>query len=484
MVYHLRKVVTQANNQMMLSAIEDIMVNNNGVAHYELPTTLIKYEENGVTDISTDQSILRDASYTILDTLPILSPSQSISLINRDGVVVQKRLYELLTPHSDKLDYSYFTNNVAPFGSSDGHIMLSLAGPGNGNGQYTVPPAPSFYIQDHLGNTRVKYDLICVDGEMEHRIQELHDYHPFGKTLRSYSLDERERYLFTGKERDSKINYDYFGARYYDSDVGRFLSVDPLADHPQNIGWSPYNYTMNNPINRIDPDGRNSESTHVDQDGKVIAVYNDGDNGVYQHGVNADGGTVTAFQLGKRYNKYGTSANGKKIGESLTSHSFMDSNNAGVVGATINLSDGSGQKFIDNEIIAANLNLIEYMPNATGGQSLDFKTRNINSRPKGMSRDQYVYRGMLFDGKIASARDLGNYAAGYVAGDNGLSWSTARMGFDGLESYQQGKFATEGNTTQFAQRAGHNRSYPIFQAKQQKRAMQRATNPWPTGSKF
>ena len=42
--------------------------------------------------------------------------------------------------------------------------------------------------------------------------------------------------------------------RYYDSKMGRFLSVDPLADkYP---GWSPYNYTGGNPINRIDPNGK------------------------------------------------------------------------------------------------------------------------------------------------------------------------------------------------------------------------------------
>jgi len=73
-------------------------------------------------------------------------------------------------------------------------------------------------------------------------------------------------YLFTGKERDAESGNDYFGARYYASSMGRFLSPDydvegfdpdpvPFADleNPQSLNL--YAYVLNNPLNRTDPDG-------------------------------------------------------------------------------------------------------------------------------------------------------------------------------------------------------------------------------------
>jgi RHS repeat-associated protein len=64
---------------------------------------------------------------------------------------------------------------------------------------------------------------------------------------------------FTGKERDSESGLDYFGARYYGSSMGRFMSPDPvfatvnrLMDPQQ---WNMYSYAGNNPLSNTDPTG-------------------------------------------------------------------------------------------------------------------------------------------------------------------------------------------------------------------------------------
>jgi RHS repeat-associated protein len=61
----------------------------------------------------------------------------------------------------------------------------------------------------------------------------------------------------SAKERDTESGNDYFGARYYASTMGRFMSPDaPVDQHPEDPqSWNLYSYVRNNPLSSIDQDG-------------------------------------------------------------------------------------------------------------------------------------------------------------------------------------------------------------------------------------
>ena len=117
-----------------------------------------------------------------------------------------------------------------------------------------------FYHPDHLGSTS------WVTDSAKNGVQYC-EYLPFGEPL----VDQRSttwssRYTFSGKERDSETGYSYFGARYYNSDLSIWLSVDPLSDKYPNL--TPYAYCANNPVMLVDPDGR--DVWEINDEGKVV----------------------------------------------------------------------------------------------------------------------------------------------------------------------------------------------------------------------
>ena len=163
-----------------------------------------------------------------------------------------------------------------------------------------------YYHPDHLGSSSY---ITNLDGEVAQHIE----YVPFGEVF----IEERNNtwntpYLFNAKELDEETGLYYYGARYMDPKISMWLGVDPLME--QTPSWTPYRAFYCNPIRYTDLIGL-SESTHTDDNGNVIAVFNDNDNGVYKHGKNADGSNPTEYQLSKRAEKFGTSSGGIRMGE-------------------------------------------------------------------------------------------------------------------------------------------------------------------------
>lgn len=86
-------------------------------------------------------------------------------------------------------------------------------------------------------------------------------YYAYGqKTQWQPAADEQSQW-FHGKEQDADTGMQYFGARYYDPSIGRFLGIDPVDYKDGNLhSFNRYAYGNNNPIKFRDPDGAYAEA--------------------------------------------------------------------------------------------------------------------------------------------------------------------------------------------------------------------------------
>ena len=112
-----------------------------------------------------------------------------------------------------------------------------------------------YYLKDHQGNNRVVVDQSGT-------VEETNHYYPFGGVFASTA--SVQPYKYNGKEFDLKkgLNWYDYGARMYDPALGRFTTVDPMAEDYNAI--SAYAYCLNNPVRYVDPFGMQSDDTIID----------------------------------------------------------------------------------------------------------------------------------------------------------------------------------------------------------------------------
>ncbi len=239
-----------------------------------------------------------------------------------------------------------------------------------------------WYHPDHLGSAS------WVSDKAGKGIQHLY-YLPWGEELDNQrATDYASRYTFSGKERDEETGYGYFGARYYNSDLSIWLSVDPMSDkYP---GTSPYTYCADNPVKLVDPDGR-EVSTHTDKDGNVIAVYDDGYLGIFKHTDKE----VTAFHNGTTFeNDFD-----ELVGYTLCTKSFK-------AGDKIDYGSYEARDWINTFENSFANSLVNYLPNFT------FYILNAGNGGTYDPKSYLSNGSQISDGIYLSPRDLGNFAAG------------------------------------------------------------------------
>ncbi|MDR6405878.1 MULTISPECIES: DUF6443 domain-containing protein [Chryseobacterium] len=249
---------------------------------YKAAPVNIGYDDNGNITSYPDKDI-SNIQYNILN-LPkqITQNGQVMNYSYRaDGVKVKKLFAGVETHYLDGFQYKY----TEPWEDPNGTIVnaeMRLRIIPTSEGYYDALREKYFYnYTDHLGNVRMSYSdadgngvvtgdiavtncqdtpdgQVCENYIITGEVEGVSNYYPFGLLHNSQLNDFNNvyQYKYNGKELQETGMYDY-GARFYMPDVGRWGVVDPLAE--KYTSWSPYNYTVNNPVLFVDPDGRGVE---------------------------------------------------------------------------------------------------------------------------------------------------------------------------------------------------------------------------------
>jgi RHS repeat-associated protein len=218
------------------------------------------YQQSTLTSASIDDFTLLFTNHGQSSVNTLIMDMNQTGNVYLAGKVIQ----ELFSSGVAYVDNNYvFTANsdTAAFPYAISYALVGGEGREDLGGSSTLF---RYYLKDHLGSTRAVWAPDVGTGQLI----EATGYLPYGTqvSLITSPADDSTREKFSGKELDNDgegpdeadptntitgVQLDYFGGRYYDAQVGRWISADPADQF-----FDKYNYCGDNSINEFDPDGR------------------------------------------------------------------------------------------------------------------------------------------------------------------------------------------------------------------------------------
>jgi RHS repeat-associated protein len=214
-------------------------------------TRTYKYDANGSLEMMSDSATGKK------ETLRWNEDHMLASITNATGVTVMS--YDASGERVAKQhgsETTYYFGTMLEYSSKAGLIKYYYAG------SLLVAQKDAtgtlWYHQDQLGSIRL---ITNQKGAVVAR----YDYTPFGQNM-SGSGSQRNEIGYTGQRTDKENGMIYLHGRYYDPQLARFISADPVVPNGKNPqALNRYSYVYNNPISNVDPTGYQTEGSDPDE---------------------------------------------------------------------------------------------------------------------------------------------------------------------------------------------------------------------------
>ena len=208
-----------------------VLVQNNMDKDFNKITFIINnqytiIQEEILSNFTTKFFVVNYRAGIKLETIKVIVGDQLDDYVftgNEDRFVVNQEVSSITSTIESNSPVSYIYSNQRLAKIQDGNVL--------------------YFSSDNIGSTSIETDN---SGSVSFKS----NYLPFAKEI-SFSSINNEKYGFTGKEFDTENSLNYFNARYYNPNNGKFISNDPIFK-PSEGG---YQYVRNNPLTITDPSG-------------------------------------------------------------------------------------------------------------------------------------------------------------------------------------------------------------------------------------
>ncbi len=224
------------------NASDAIFNNGNDDYIYDVNGNLLSDANKGITNIAYN--------HLNLPTQVTFNDGNITYIYDATGVK-QKKIVSTGATTEYAGNYVYENGQLQFFNTAEGYVE-----PSGSTYSYV------YQYKDHLGNIRLSYKNVSTTSIPVLQIVEENNYYPFGLRHKGYnnvvtSTNIAQNWKYNGKELNESLGlnwYDY-GARRYDPAIGRWFTLDKMADDEMQIDKTPYAYSWNSPVTLNDPDG-------------------------------------------------------------------------------------------------------------------------------------------------------------------------------------------------------------------------------------